>query len=356
MKRQRAQGWSLPDILREATANLMTSRSRARAVVAAAVLLGSCTAGIEAFEWARFHERVDEAIGRGGATVLFFSPSAEQGEGIDELSCDRLRLRPDVVAAGFSSDAGQHITAALGGQPKPTVRLSINATRPNELGDRGNGAIGSILLPDTAFPYRGARTFFDDESRSIARRQRIPGTQTESSVVLISAPTPGSYANRCIVQIDRTSTTKPMGPVLGAALRVRGEPPVLEQPDTLDVLFRNFETRFSRFLPAAAAVLVGAIALVSWKSRSSEIASYLLSGTKRMELATLLTLETSIAMAFGNISALAAFVTISTLTETDISPGSYAAASIGWVVASLAMTPLALLFAASDPLRLSKDR
>jgi hypothetical protein len=258
-------------------------------VLVTAIVVGLGISLFSATEWASLQHDLDALRDRGRNVVAFGTADQDNPASIDIGSCEALSDQVGVIRSGARIAMGTVDSLQLG----PSVPVySASASLFPGLDDHAV-LVGSGL----GLPPGQANVEVQDSS----------GGSTVSSAFVMAPEPQGLNANEaiierlepdvestdlCVVELDRFARVQDMIPMLESALSASGgelvgNPALNETYDTVAAYLE----RPTRFLPILAGLVGALLASVVLVMRSSELASYRLSGTSRAALAQLLMLE-----------------------------------------------------------------
>lgn len=277
--------WSTLLLIREAVRNVFGTRSRIFVLVLASVTVGSAVAVFSASEAQGLLREIRGLEADGARVVSFGASSSRDTVTIDRASCEGLTTMTGVERAGIIVPDGSRDIPELG------ARIDVySASTTLFPGLRtADGVRGSALAPRSR---QSDVTLGHNDIRRLAPAAVQPeGIPTNRGLVFPLAPTVES-ASSCVAVLSRFAPVASLSATLAAQLDATGGQVGVVRilTPTTDPIER-WHDRPGQYLALLAGLLGGlATSLLSW-TRSSEIAAYRLSGTRRPALATLLTLE-----------------------------------------------------------------
>lgn len=342
--------WRLPELVREARANVLDPRSRHAIVVAAAAILGLALSFLLVAEWVTLEHDLAELRDDGRNIVVFQSASADVPTAISVSSCSTLGGLPGIERAG-SVRYGASSTFRQLGPLVPVHEVSVDLVPDLATHD---AVVGSQLAS-----VRGPMTLRAPDGQlldAIVVAPEPSGMAGLNSAVAVPLNGARTTTDTCVVELSPFANASAVIPVLAAALDARGGELVggTLLRESYDVL-GAYRDRPQRFLPVGVGVLGAALSIVLLRTRSSELAAYRLSGTSRADLAALLLWEqaaiSGVLVAFGGVGLL-----LQGLAGRAVQPDDFL-----WIwVAGLASMTLfgafAVLGLRGSPADLARDR
>lgn len=340
----RAEEWNPAFLMREATENLRSSRRRLRPVLLIAVFLGVLLPIVAAVDSAAYRADM-EALRNAGASVIVISSDAGE-EAIARRSCDRLVDMDGIERSGSVLTSTRVPVVGLGdGIPITPVTGTLVpglATSRVVIGhDLTTKASQRVVL--SGVPVVG--------SRGQAQPEGIP---VNAALAVAASPALASVERCTVVLEPGLVATSYLSEVLAAvdthAAAVTASPVLTQPVDRTDA----FLTRLTRWSPAVAGVLLGALHTIMLMTRQSELAAYRLSGTRQAELRTILIFETALV---SGAMATSAVVAVLVLNWAMVSSAAAALSGLGAASIAFACGAVASTFVSRQSLlNLSKER
>ncbi|MGO4536738.1 hypothetical protein [Leifsonia sp. 2MCAF36] len=335
--------WRLGELVREATLNVINPRSKMIATLIVATVLGSACAAFYAFESERFSEQLITLESRGANIVSFRAASPDADISISRKSCEGLSRVRGVKRAGLLKNEGSRDVPEIGAK---TTIFTASATLFPGL-STSDGLIGMSLVGE------GVRTvtLAPSDTRALSAAPRQPeGIPTNAAIVLPLAAD-SSSGSQCVVELARFQNSRIDIPTLASQLDVRGGSIVgrVQLRLTTDPV-AEWANRPGQFVGVAGGAIGGLLASLLVWTRSSEVATYRLSGTNRRSLALLLTIESLLASGVFAFSGALAVWTVrsSSVSTPEVLYWLFAGSASWWVAAllgtmrSIAVSPAAM--------------
>lgn len=268
--------WPLHALMRESLRNLISSRRRLVPLIYFAVFAGAMVSAVSALDGlslTRDLARLNEE----GRNVIVFTSATETATVITRESCEDLTRLPNVTRSGIVLPSSRSEVVPIGASV-PIVEAS--ASLFPEL-KTSTALVGDGLNASSAL----RRAVIASVSVSATLAPHQPAGLPTNQAVVVTAPPYVHSADRCIVVLSAGSNGREMLPILRASLNVSAGPvvgaPVLAE--TIDRLEGHF-LRLTVWLPVAMGLVGGLATLAAALTRSSEFASYRLSGTSGRSL------------------------------------------------------------------------
>ncbi len=339
--------WRVGMLAREAMRNVFAIGARTTSILVAALILCGLSTVIQHIDDRALASDVGRNLRLGAYTIVFASAEQDEAATITAQSCSATAKMPGVIAAGPVEFLGSDRVAQLGSA------VPIMATTPSLVPELGSASavIGSELGITAQMPLAG---------QLLGTVTAVPGSDIAgglptSSAVAVRISTDLAATSACILvldprlrTVDAISVVQPTLSTSGGS--IIGRAAYTPTVDPLDV----YRQRRTRWLPMLIGLTLCAMAGLSLRGRSGELAVYRLSGTTRADLSTLLFLEQVLfAGVFVFAGCLAATITSSHLLSAQSLSVRTLQAGTAW----LAFSPVLLLPAIlRNPLTAAKDR
>lgn len=297
VRKDRGDRWRLAALGREALRNVFSVRSKLFAAAILAVLLGIALSMFRSLELHSLEGQVSELRAGGRNVVLVRGVDHEQKTRIDRHSCEQLSELGSVVRAGALIEYPREYWPQLGAS---VPRYGVSATLLPQL-SQAELVIGSELLDAPSGTQlllaHDAATF-----RGVAGERQPLGLSVNNAVSTRISPLMHTVDHCMVVLVDAAQPAQ-LTPTLLAQLVVGGQAVAAQAlvPQQHDP-YGEFLHRPGRLLPLGLGLVMGAFLAGIARLRSSELASYRLSGTARSSLLRLLMLE---AVVVGGVAWLA---------------------------------------------------
>jgi hypothetical protein len=328
--------------------NVFSPRSGLSVLVLLSTVLGAAFPLVEVREFQKFRIQLVDLEARGRGVVLFSAANPDEEAAIERSSCDALTEDTSVARAGLLL-AERNASFPQLGTSIPVFRAS---TTLFPLLSSVDALIGSEL--PGARELRRVAAGSGRQFTSAPADVQPEGIRANSSLVfaLDSATVTGPL---CIAVLNPLEQDRREGPRLAAALHASGGSLAARSvlQESVDIV-ASFEGRPTRFLGLASGFLGAISTTVMLWARSSELATYRVSGTSRRSLFVLLaTQHALLAGCFVTSAAIAiAFAEHDLVSVAETVLLSLCGAAL-WVIAGAvgAVRPVA-----SRVLTLAKDR
>ncbi|MCW2286947.1 hypothetical protein EDF60_1593 [Leucobacter luti] len=284
--RSRADNWTLRQLSEEALANVLSPYSRSRWFTYFVVFLGMVFVATRGVEWESLQLQLSELGAQGRNVVLVESAIDGAPATIDRLSCEALTTVLGVERAGGVSDATSQDFVQFG----KSVQVYSSSTTLFPLLSRANILLGRSLLDLP--PGEGSVLLGDGWSATALVSDMQPDGIPTNTAVLGAFSVEEEQLTACLVVLDPYQRAEEAMPQLLSQLKVRNHP-VAASPAIRDLVnpVDQYLARFSRSFPIGIGLILGSVMALSIRSRSSEIATYRLSGTGRSSASVLLFFE-----------------------------------------------------------------
>jgi hypothetical protein len=340
--------WATPSLVDEAVKNVLLSPSRIRWVLFAAVLLGVALTILRAVELNVLENQLEVLAGKGRNLLIIQGLTDDQKPRIDRSSCEDLTMNSGVVVAGGIVSRQDLSVAQLGTTPLqagsttlfPELR-STSVVVGADLIDRRPGDQFNLLLEGESTP-------------AIVGDRRPDGISTNSAIVT-GFQASENVVDKCIVVLDQQQDASQAASTSLAQLDVKDHHVVatLVLQDVVDPV-EQYLNRPSRFVPMGIGALLGGIIALTTFLRSSELATYRMSGTSRASLTLLLFFEAcccvGVYWAASGIATL--FIVDRGLIQASVVADHLSVASLTIALATTA----AIATLRRSPIALAKDR
>lgn len=344
MRRDR---WAFTALLREATRNAFSLRSRVYPVLLFAALASTAWPIVAAQQSMNLSATLDAESLAGRNVVRVTSSDAQNPAEIDIASCEGLAEQPDVEAAGAIVPLGSFDLPQLGSN---IPVLGASTTLVHEL-DRARAVVGPSLrttpTPDL---------FLAPDGTTLTATRGHPTASsigTNNAVTVAISPTT-QWVNACVILLDELADSSVVVERLTSSLVARGGAlsavQEFKSPTNPIDTYRN---SLLGMLPFAVGLAGAAAGIGAMFARTSEWATYRLSGTSRRSLVVLITLEQLLcALVFSAGSAVATVIFAGLLVSPESTLFSAAAGSMMWVAVSLVG---ASLLALRSPITMARE-
>lgn len=346
--RRSSTGWRPGALLREATANILTTGGGALVLLCVAVLGGAASVVFEAHRANSFHAYVDELRLSGRNTVIF--AGTDTGAAVFEIereSCEALVETPGVVRAGLMT-AGDAVTTEQFGPFVPVLQVSAGLLP---------GLQDGLVVAGDAFGTPGQQLTVSVDGVPVATRvgDPQPAATGLNSSIAVALAAGERWAATCLVEIDPYRRSADVIPALAAQLVTHGGQVSAHEPYTgpADVAVR-YRSDPARFLPWVVALFGAVLSVIRAWAGTGAAAAYRLSGTTpTAHLAMLATEQVLVAGVFASSASLAVLALAGELLAPMAVLLRAVQASLLWVVV---FTLGAFLLPRSNPTALAKDR
>lgn len=354
--------WRFVELLRDAQRNVFAGASRLRISAFAAVLLGAVLTATSASDWSELSSEMSTLRSEGWNNLIV------EGSGdrsIDSGSCLRVADRKGVVQAIGYTSVGVNQFRELGSASVATVTMIVSA----------NSSIAPAFDIDVAgIPVLIGRDFASSYGRGFGDLHRKSGGMPLSvvgmlpdgpmfadyrSAVVMIAPVhaAGEFdLQRCMVEFMPSSVRESEAAVVAGmdvtGLRVSTR---WQGPDLPIHPYDRFLARPTTLAYPSAGAMLGLLLLALMRSRSSEFGTYRASGTRRLELTALITLESFIVGAILLLSGLLSHLALG-LLGIGTTPANGLRLLSAWCVMEIVCTLGAIWISTRPVSSLLKDR
>jgi hypothetical protein len=341
--------WALASVAREAWINVFGVGSRLKLLVALSVAMGVTVIAVGSLDSLSLRGELRALEDEGANIVVFRSIDPNSPAQISRTSCEALASSVGVDRAGLIVYAARASVSPIGFD-LPVVRASTTLFPDLSNVDL---VIGSSLGPASEDPYFVQVN--DSQTPALARTSAsVPDTiGTDASVVAPLQPDDLS-GDQCLVVLDPRFDVREVQLVFGAQLAVQGGgiAPIVENAPAVHPVTR-FDHRITEHLPILMGLVGGLVCALAFRFRTSEIATYRLSGTGRRSLLLVLGFEISLIAGVGAVASAVAGLVLSNYslsTSYQVEASLMFGASCALVGMS-ATAPLAWI----NPIALAKD-
>ena len=340
--------WSHRHLLRESARNTFSTASAARWGLYVAALLGIIFAMLRAVELQNLDSRVAMLGEQGRNLLVVQSIDENQLSYIDRASCERLTEMPGVVAAGGVELVREVSTARFG-----TLQVFAGSETLFPMLNQGVALLGTDLVQ--APTGTDLHLLIDGAAVPALVGEPQPTGISTNNAIVVHFELSKQELERCMLVIDQRQYLNRVVPSLISQLNVSGNP-VIGVAAFTEIFnpFEDYTDRPSAFVGQATGALIGAIVAFGTLRRSSELATYRLSGSSRRSVTQILVGEaTFCALAFCVFAVSALFVLEeSSVAAWAVSLETFSAGALIVLVASCAAT----LIVRRSPISLAKDR
>lgn len=282
--------WRIADLALEAVKNVLCSRSTLIKVACLAAILGLALTFFRTQELVQLDAKVAELEANGRNTVVIQGTDPKKPSRINRHSCDALSGTAGVLASGALVQQGVVKAQA----PQLGTNFFHYGASPSLVGELSQSTVG-VGQARLELPAK-SKLFLRYESNSVDAailERRGNGIPINDSIV--SALRPDVIATEtCVVVLDQKLDAKVLLPSLASQLSVESGALVaaFTLPETFNP-FEEFRTRLTRLVPLVVGIALGGLIGLVTLMRSSEFATYRLSGTSRASLLKILFFEAS---------------------------------------------------------------
>lgn len=278
--------WSLPALIREATRNVFSLRSRVYPVLLLAALASTATPLVAAQQSLDLTATLGAEALAGRNTVRVTSSDAQNPAEIALASCEELARQPDVDSAGAVVQLGSFDLPQFGSNI-PLVGASV--TLIPELADSG-AVVGPSLRSEASSP--DSLLAPDGSVLSASRGHLMASSVGTNNAVAVAIPPEQDWVPACVIVLDDLADPDAVVPRLTASLISRGGAlAAVEEFRSPTSPIETYRRSPAALLPYLLGFAGGAAGAVIMFARSSEWAVYRLSGTSRRSLVVLMTME-----------------------------------------------------------------
>lgn len=311
-KGARKTSWKTSQLASEAFANVFSLHSRFKWALVLIVLVGIA---VTVFQFLEIYQLKNQIASQGeaGRNVLIASSSDPSKEAkISRSSCEALSSREGVERSGVLIDDGQKFIPQFG---RNVSLIGSSASLFQQL-HQSVFVVGSELTTQPSGTSHFVNVQMTTALGVIADKQAI-GISTNNALVYL-LPSTVQIVDHCIVLLLPTQLPELEISNLQAELVSAGNPiAFVRVSNTPTDIFKDFQNRPGRFLPAFISLFLGSLLFVVMLGRSSEFATYLLSGTSPKSLRILVLFESSIVAGLYWISASSSAVMMSFLDAPE---------------------------------------
>lgn len=348
-------GWRPSALAHEATENIVSSGSRLAMYALLCVASGVGLASVATADAARFTNELRVLEANGWTTaVVASSASGQETDEIDADSCAALATVDGVEHSGGVRYVPAQSIAQLGSGAVTVALVDWRFT--GEVGD-SLAYLGSKVATETGYPSN-VRLVTVSGSGSVYRAAEMPAELEAFSFGSTIAIPSNFFKNDvpgCLIWLSPWAVGE-LNPALGAAVSSKsGEITVASlHSETFNPLSRHLN-RSSRWLPLVAGAALGLVYILLVRSRSSELASYRLAGTSRLECVTLLQMEQLVVSGVFFASAMVGLFAFRNFAGRD-AIYSWPYIGLGAIVLYFASVPGWLLAVRRPVMDMAKDR
>lgn len=344
----RKGAWRGVDLVEEAIRNSLNWRSRQAVSIAVAIALGLALAAITTADWRGLASNL-AALDLRGRNVIVAGPADPANPvAISVDSCERLSELAAVERAGSVMSLPPVTSVQLG--PRVPV-LGVSPSLLPELQDH-DVAIG----PSLGLARDTTRLVFGDFLLRATVMSEQPEALGVNGALAVRLPLQTRTTMSCVVVLRDAESVGLQIPLVAAQLHTAGGDVAVVSylTESFDVI-AAFQNRGTRWLPLIAGIAGSLLGVAMLLMRSSELATYRLSGSSRPDLYRLLVIEQAVlagvSVVFGSFGIVVGIVATSDVPSISLFwPW---VSGLAWVLVFGAISPL---LTRRSPAQLARER